>query len=848
VALATPENYMRTLVLPLLLLCPQALPPAEYYVSPQGRDSDPGTKEAPFATLSRARSAVRAVAGTRPVAVVLRGGTYRLPETLVLGPQDSGTAEAPVLWKAFPGEKAIVSGGRPISGWKKTDRGLWTAQVPDTLRFNQLFVDGARRTRARTPNLGEFFRVDGDISLGKPARFHARANDFRPEWAERGDVEVIALQAWAEFRMPVVPGRTATAKGVRGKALSVDGTTGFREVPHSAALDPAQFTLEAWIQVSRIPEDTSDRRRWIVAKGANEWTDGHYSLAVNGTEVGAYLNVGGGRDGERSAWSSNGPLKIGAWQHLAMTFDGSVLQVYANGDRVASTEIRKARPPSREPLAIGRRPDGYRTFCGLIDEVRLYPRVLSTEELRAHVAQPDALPKEVPSAAWDFEEAPDPREVTLAGACAPSNREHDARYWFENAIEMLDAPGEWFLDRKTGGVSYLPLDGEDPGRMDAVAPAIRELVRLEGHPEAHQPISHVGFSGITFSHADWSTGASGYTDMQAAVDIPAAISARGAVACALENCVVAHVGGYGIELGRGCRENRIVRCEIVDAGAGGIKIGETALRQAPDDRTAQNEITDNHIHDLGHVFPAGVAVWVGHSSRNRLAHNHIHDTYYSGFSVGWSWGYGPSGAQDNLIEYNLVHDIGRGMLADMGGIYTLGTCTGTVIRNNVFHDVRSSTYGGWGIYFDEGSTGVIAENNLAYRCTSNGFHQHYGRENTLRNNIFALNHEAQIARTRNEAHFTLLFQRNLIYWKEGKLLSGNWEGGQFRFENNLFWNPAGTPGLPETWKAQGLDVGSVAANPLFVDPERGDFALRPESPAYKLGFQAIDVSQVGPRP
>lgn len=838
---------MRILFFPILLLSSQAPLPAEFYVSPLGGDSNSGTKEAPFATLARARGAARAVAGTRPVTVVLRGGTYRLPETLVISPEDSGTPEAPVLWKAFPGEKAVVSGGRPIAGWKKADRGRWTAQVPETLRFNQLFVDGARRTRARTPNLGEFFRVDGDISLGKPARFRARGSDFRPEWAERGDVEVVALQAWAEFRMPVVRSPTAVARGVRGNALAVDGAGGFLEVPSTPALDPARFTLEAWIQVSSPASDKEDTRRWIVAKGANEWTDGHYSLAINGAEVGAYVNVGGGREGERSAWSKDSPLRTGPWQHLAMTFDGSTLSVFANGNRVASTEVGKARPPSHGPLVIGRRPDGYRTFSGLIDEVRLYPNVLTEDELRAHAAHPDAVPKEAPSAAWDFDGAPEPRGVTLAGACAPSNREHDARYWFENAIEMLDSPGEWFLDRKTGIVSYLPIEGEDPSRMEAVAPALHQLLRLEGLPEAHRPVSHLGFSGITFSHADWSMGPSGYTDMQAAVDIPAAIYAQGAVSCSFESCVVAHVGGYGIELGRGCRENRILRCEIVDAGAGGIKVGETVLRKEPEERTVRNEVSDTHVHDLGLVFPAGVGIWVGHSSGNRLAHNHIHDTYYSGFSVGWSWGYGPSGAQDNLIEYNDVHDIGRGMLADMGGIYTLGTCTGTVIRNNVFHDVRSSTYGGWGIYFDEGSTGVIAENNLSYRCKSNGFHQHYGRENTLRNNIFALCHEAEIARTRNEAHFTLLFQRNLIYWTEGQLLSGNWEGGQYRWENNLFWNPAGTKGLPEGWKAQGLDVGSVIADPLFANPQQGDFTLKPESPAFKLGFQAIDFSKVGPR-
>lgn len=588
----------------------------------------------PTDDLAKVRDSVRGKKAT----VVLMGGTYFRADTLSFKAEDSDTT-----WKAAPGETVVISGGRPITGWKKGDNGLWTAQVPDGLRFNQLFIDGKRRTRARTPNVGEFFRVDGSLTEDKPTKLKFKEGDLKPEWAARGDVEVIALQKWAELRMPIV---------------SVDAAS---------------------------------------------------------------------------------------------------------------------------------------------------------------------------------------RTATLAGDCHKWIIEDHARYWVENSPDLLDAPGEWYLDKKTGVLSCKPLDGEDMTKIVAIAPALQQIVRIDGAKNLH-------FEGITFSHADWSIGPKGYSDSQAAIDYTGAVQAQGAVGCSFVDCAVSHVGGYGIDFAKGCKENKIVRCEVTDTGAGGIRIGETALRKDEADKTVGNVVTDNHIHDIGIVFPAGVAIWVGHSAKNVLAHNHIHDTYYSAFSIGWSWGYGPSGAQENVIEQNLVHDIGRSMLADMGGVYTLGTCTGTVIRNNVFHDIWSSTYGGWAIYFDEGSTGVVAENNLAYRCKSNGFHQHYGKDNTLRNNVFALNHEAQIARTRKEDHFTLLFDRNIVYWTEGKLLSGNWDGNQFRWEKNLFWNPAGTKGLPEKWKEQGLDQESVIADPLFVNPEKGDFTLKPDSPALKMGFQPIDVSKVGPRP
>jgi len=223
---------------------------------------------------------------------------------------------------------------------------------------------------------------------------------------------------------------------------------------------------------------------------------------------------------------------------------------------------------------------------------------------------------------------PATRVATLSGDCFKWIIEKNARYWVENAPDLIDQPGEWHHDRNTGILTYKPLEGEDPSKVEAIVPALKQLVRLEG-------AARITFSGITFSHADWSIGPKGFSDSQAAIELPGAVWAQGAVSCAFERCTVSHVGGYAIDFGRGCRDNRIVKCEITDIGAGGIRIGETSIRKDDADKTMNNVVTDNHIHDLGICFPAGVAVWIGHSAKNLLAHNHIHDTYYSGFSIGW---------------------------------------------------------------------------------------------------------------------------------------------------------------------------------------------------------------------
>lgn len=445
------------------------------------------------------------------------------------------------------------------------------------------------------------------------------------------------------------------------------------------------------------------------------------------------------------------------------------------------------------------------------------------------------------------------RTATLTKQVPPSNwqGENNPRYWIENAPEALDQPGEWRLERKTGTLTLNLKSPERPARV--IAPRLPNLIRLEGDPQAGQPIQYLSFEGLTFAHSRTSKLEDGYGDVQAAHDIDAVFMATGAEHCVVKQCRFTQLGNYAVEFNQGCKFNQIAGNEMSDLGAGGVKIGERARRTEANLITRHNLVTDNRIHHIGIIYPAAVGVWVGQSDHNTIAHNHIHHTYYTGISVGWTWGYAPTGAHHNIIEFNHVHDIGQGILSDMGGIYTLGTQPGTVIRNNIFHDIYSHTYGGWGIYPDEGSTRILIENNITYRTKSAGFHQHYGKENTVRNNIFALAKEYQVMRTRAEEHVSFTFERNIVYFEEGELLGSNWSGSNYQFDYNLYWNPK-TRNFKfadwtwDEWRAKGQDTHSKIADPQFVDPEHYDFGLKSGSPALDLGFQPIDVSQVGPRP
>ncbi|MBU6398918.1 MAG: right-handed parallel beta-helix repeat-containing protein [Verrucomicrobia bacterium] len=648
-----------------------------FYVAPNGNDAWSGRRpnptaghdDGPFATPAAALAAARtARAGHNgspaSVEILLRDGTYELTEPLRLTPEDSGSdRDHPLVIGAYRHEKPILSGGQRLTGWQPAlDRpGLWKANVPAQAShpwlFRQLFVNGQRRQRARTPNTG-FFRIQGASPQDHPAKIHFAPGDIKPEWAERGDVELIALLAWADLRMPI-----------------------------------------------RAVDD---------------------------------LN---------------------------------------------------------------------------------------------HVA-------------------------TLAGDARPSNRESDARYYIENAPDALDSPGEWYLDRRTATVLYWPMPGENPAKSEVVAPRLPDLVVIQGDFNARKAVRHVVWRGLTFAYTDWRLGEDGYADTQAAIATPGDFRADGAVDCVVEDCTFTHLGNYALEFNRGCRRIRIDHNELVDLGGGGIRIGETEVRQDPFDLTDHNEIADNEIHHLGRVFAPAVGVLILQSGQNQVVHNDIHDLFYTAISVGWTWGYRETPCRDNLIGFNRLYDIGQGMLSDMGAVYTLGIQRGTVVRNNLVHDVNSFTYGGWGLYTDEGSSDILLENNVVYRTKSAGFHQHYGRENILRNNIFAFGKEHQLMRTRAEPHLSFTFERNIVYFDSGDLLGSNWSGDNFKMDDNLYFDTrpgASTATLRlagntwEQWHQRGQDVHSLVADPRFVNPAKYDFRLRRHSPAFQLGFHPIDLSQVGVR-
>lgn len=455
-------------------------------------------------------------------------------------------------------------------------------------------------------------------------------------------------------------------------------------------------------------------------------------------------------------------------------------------------------------------------------------------------------------------------------------------YRIENLREITTEPGEWALDYSERRLYCVPARGENLKDVSVVAPVLRTLVSMDG-------ASGVVFKGVAFADSQFELAHGDRNDVQASATIAAAVEMADCTGCVFEDCEFTRLSGYAIHLGHGTRETHIERCRLHDIGAGGIHLDSglgwvhTAKQREmewdntlpdPRVRVRDNEIADCEICSYGLSFPSAVGVLIRHAEGSKVHHNHIHDGYYSGVSVGWVWGYLYSMSRDNDISFNHIHDIGKGLLSDMGGIYTLGVSPGTRMCNNLIHDIDARFYGGWGLYNDEGSTGILVENNVVYNTKFSCYHMHFGRDVTIRNNIFAGGKIDQLARSRREPHLSLAFYNNIVYWTEGELHSGNWNDDaeyvytyfpersrKLRKTTLCDWNVYFNPGKKlddvkfgtqkaswKEWREKfGQDINSVYEDPLFKDIDRRDFTLLKRSPALKMGFRQIDLSQVGPR-
>ena len=422
----------------------------------------------------------------------------------------------------------------------------------------------------------------------------------------------------------------------------------------------------------------------------------------------------------------------------------------------------------------------------------------------------------------------------------------DRRLIFENYEAALDSVGEWYL-KDNGTLLYKPLEGQTIANTEVIAPVLENLISISGTPIDNA--KHITFEGLTFKHAHYKIPITGSEPNQAAAKLNAAILVKYANHIEFLKCEVSQIGQHAIWLGKGTTYSKVEHCYLHHLGGGGIYLGDF---KPLDGKAHTNHISveNNIIQTGGQEFPASVGVWVGHSADNTISHNDIGNFYYTGISVGWVWGYKPSLAKRNTITYNHIHHIGWDLLSDMAGIYTLGASEGTQVTHNVINNVHAYSYGGWGMYADEGSSGITFKNNLVYNTKTGGFQQNYGKNNTVENNILAFAKKYQLQCTISEDHKSFTFTNNIILFKEGLVTKGAWDDVNADMDYNIYWNINGSDYNFNNhnfkgWKKLGFDKNSLISNPFFKDAESFNFNFKRNTTYKKINFKPFNYSEAG---
>ena len=433
-----------------------------------------------------------------------------------------------------------------------------------------------------------------------------------------------------------------------------------------------------------------------------------------------------------------------------------------------------------------------------------------------------------------------------------SKWDKNMRFRVSNAFAALDEEGEFYFDAADKTLWYYPRKGETPENIRAVSPKLSRLFDISGE-SAKKPLRNLTIKGITFEHCGHFPTPDWRQSPQAAFSVRGAVFVQNAENFVFLNNTVRYTNNYGLELQNGVNGAIVEGNEFFDNGCGGVRIGD-----APNPKLSKNDISrniavrDNVIYRYGRYDKAGVGVLYLDVHDISVEHNTIFDGFYTGVSGGWTWGFAPANTGNNRIVGNRIFNIGFGVLCDMGGIYTLGEHLGSVISGNRINGVYRHRYGGWGIYNDEGSRGFVVENNYVHDVAEDSYHQHYGKNNTVRNNVFVCGGTSQIALSRLGEKYPdeLVFERNVVVYRSpsevfrnGKNIITRLNG---KFASNLYWKEDGTPdffGMPlEKWQSEyGQDKGSIIANPELKDGVPQSDVVK------KIGFVPFDTSDAGAR-
>lgn len=788
------------------------------FVAPDGDDDNPGTETLPFATLAKAQTVVRGLNDDMDgdITVYLRGGTYELADTLELTAQDSGTNGYYVNYKNYPHETPVLSGGRTITGWTIHDsmNNIWKADADD-LETRQLYVDGQRAVRARS-------------DAGLPGV-------LLPGQTKEDPVPNVALAA---------NGATATASST----YSVD-------YPANAVIDGDRKGLN-W----------GSGGGWNDATAGSfpDWVEVTFAGTKSITEINVFTlqdNIGSPIEPTLTTTHS----LYGITDFTVQYDNGSGWTTIPDGNVTGNHNVwRNFRFPAVSTDKIRVSVSGAHNAYSRIVEIEAYQE--KNEYLTKYDQILTSTGYTIPDASMQsWQNAADielvynflwmqsfcPLDAIQANGGSTDLEVRDPCFstlhyfwkeflpnYIENAYELLDEEGEWYLNRATDTLYYKPRAGEVMNEVEVTAARLDKIVDAAG--TLNDPVENIGFEGLIFAYAGWllpntqgfnnAQGDAYFRPLANPLDnvandywglIPGNVSFSAARNIILERNTFTHLGATGLVFEEGSRNNRVTGNEFVDISGSGIRLGgiDWEDHHPADERriVKGNRIENNYIHHTGEEYKGSFGIFGGYVQDTTIARNEISEIASGGISLGWGWGYRdlyevpfvierggenvaeimnntPSVSRDNKIYSNHIHHVMQDVF-DSGCIYMLGAQPGTIIYGNVLHDPLER----WSaVYLDNGTRYVTVRENVIY-------YTHRPKVLATITNVGAYDNDVQYN-----------------YWGDSE---HDADDPASYHENNWFWFFSGT--AVNNRKIQNGNVPSYILDNAGIQPAYGDLLPGP---------------------
>ncbi|RYZ28226.1 MAG: L-rhamnose mutarotase, partial [Chitinophagaceae bacterium] len=326
----------------------------------------------------------------------------------------------------------------------------------------------------------------------------------------------------------------------------------------------------------------------------------------------------------------------------------------------------------------------------------------------------------------------------------------NSAFYLTNALQFLDEPGEWYLDRAAQKLYYWPRSNENLATATVIAPVLETLVKMEGTID--RPVSNIHFKNISFQHTSWlrpseeghvphqigmhmldayklkqpGTPDKKTLENQAWVGRPeAAIKASFASSTSFEGCRFEHMASTGLDFEKGAVNNTIKGNVFKDIGGTAILAGlftddatEVHIPYNPKDEREISSafmISNNLINDVANEDWGCVGIGAGYIRNSTIEHNDISELPYMGISLGWGWSRTPNAMKNNKVVGNKIHRYAR-QLYDVAGIYTLSAQPETIISENYIDSAYKAPFAHlpshwFYLYTDEGSSYITVKDN-----------------------------------------------------------------------------------------------------------------------------------------